>query len=153
MKRIFAVAVLASTFCIASSAAPLSAEARARWTGSGGWGEGTPYNRLYDVKTVETISGEVASADRIKPMRGMSWGVHLKLKTEKETIPVHLGPAWFVENQDIKIEPKDTVEVKGSRVTVDGKPAMIASEVKKGGQTLVLRDENGTPAWAGWKKR
>ena len=32
-----------------------------RWRGGGGWGWGTPYSKMYDPKTVETISGEVVS--------------------------------------------------------------------------------------------
>jgi hypothetical protein len=82
----------------------------------------------------------------------MSSGVHLMLKTEKEAISVHLGPAWYIENQDVKIEPKDSVEIKGSRVTFGGKPAIIAAEVKKGGETLTLRDDAGLPVWSGWRR-
>jgi hypothetical protein len=44
---------------------------------------------------------------------------------------VHLGPSWYLENQDVKIEPKDKVEVKGSRITFGGKPAIIATEIKR----------------------
>jgi hypothetical protein len=44
------------------------------------------------------------------------------------------------------------VEVKGSRVTFAGNPAIIAAEVKKGDALLKLRDENGIPAWAGWRR-
>ena len=40
------------------------------WRGSGGWGPGSPYNRMYDPKTMETISGEVTSIDRITPNKG-----------------------------------------------------------------------------------
>jgi hypothetical protein len=29
--------------------------------------------------------------------------VHMKLKTEKETISIHLGPGWTIESQDVKI--------------------------------------------------
>ena len=123
------------------------------WRGSGGWGMGSQYNRMYDPKTVETINGEVVSVDKITPMKGMSHGIHLTLKTEKETISVHLGPSWFIERQDIKIEPKDKIEVTGSRITFEGKPAIIAAEVKKGDEMLKLRDENGVPVWAGWRKR
>jgi hypothetical protein len=83
----------------------------------------------------------------------MSYGVHIQLKTEKETISVHLGPSWFIENQDMVIHPKDKVEIKGSRVIFDGKPAIIASEVKKNDHVLKLRDENGVPVWAGWRRR
>ena len=49
-------------------------------------------------------------------------------------------------------EAGDLVVVKGSRVTFAGNPAIIAAEVKKGDAVLKLRDENGFPAWAGWRK-
>lgn len=125
-----------------------------RWQGSGGWGPGSQYNRMYDPKTVETPSGEVVSVEEMTSMRGMSsYGVHMVLKTDKETISVHLGPGWFIENQDIRIAPKDRVEVKGSRITFEGKPAVIAAEVRKGTEVLKLRDENGFPVWSGWRRR
>jgi hypothetical protein len=90
-----------------------------KWRGSGGWGwgMGSQYNRMYDPKTVGTISGEVISVDMITPMKGMSQGVHLTLKTDKEIISVHLGPWWYIENRDVRIEPKDKIEVAGSRIT------------------------------------
>ncbi|HAG51296.1 MAG: DNA-binding protein [Deltaproteobacteria bacterium GWC2_42_51] len=124
-----------------------------KWKGSGGWGMGSQYNKMYDPKTVETISGEVVSVDKITPIKGMHYGIHLMVKTEKETISVHLGPWWYIENQDFEIKPKDMIEVKGSRVTFEGKPAIIAAEIKKDGEMLKLRDENGFPAWSGWRKR
>jgi hypothetical protein len=124
-----------------------------KWKGSGGWGMGTHYGRMYNPKTVETISGEVVSVDKITPMKGMSYGVHLTVKTDKETISVHLGPGWYIESQDIKIMREDKVEVKGSRITFEGNPAIIAAEVKKGEEVLKLRDENGFPVWSGWRRR
>jgi hypothetical protein len=123
------------------------------WKGSGGWGIGAQYGRMYNPKTVETISGDVVSMDRIIPIKGMSYGVHMMVKTNKETISVHLGPEWYIESQDVKIMPKDKVEVKGSRITFGGKPAIIAAEVKKGEKVLKLRDENGFPVWSGWRRR
>lgn len=124
-----------------------------RYGGNGGWGAGGHYSKLYDPKTVETLNGEVLSVAKTTPMKGMSYGVHLMLKTDKETISVHLGPGWFIENQDVKIEPRDTVEIKGSRITFNGKPAIIAAEVKKKDGVLKLRDETGFPVWAGWRNR
>jgi hypothetical protein len=123
------------------------------WRGSGGWGPGTQYNRMYDPKAMETISGEVIGVDRITPAKGMSGGVHMNVKTDKETISVHLGPSWYLENQDVKIEAKDKVEVKGSRISFGGKPAIIAAEVKKGEEVLKLRDDAGFPVWSGWRRR
>ncbi|MBE7446578.1 MAG: DNA-binding protein [Planctomycetia bacterium] len=124
-----------------------------QWRGGGGWGMGAPYSRMFDPKTVETISGEVVSVDIITPMKGMCYGVHLMVKTDKETISVHLGPGWYIENQDTKIEPKNKIEVTGSRIIFDGKPAIIAAEIKKGEELLKLRDEKGFPFWSGWRRR
>jgi hypothetical protein len=66
---------------------------------------------------------------------------------------VHLGPVWYIERQDIKIDPGDKVEITGSRITFQGKPAIIAVELKKGTEILKLRDENGFPVWSGWRRR
>ena len=109
--------------------------------------------RAYDPKTVETVKGEVIAAEKIPSPGGKGYGVHLTLKTEKETLLVEVGPGWYVEKQPVNIEVKDILEIRGSRVTSQGKPAIIAAEIKKGDQTLKLRDENGIPAWSGGGRR
>ncbi|MCL4457928.1 MAG: DNA-binding protein [Nitrospirae bacterium] len=147
-KRIIGLAVTVIFLLTASAAL-------AAWhgyRGSGGWGMGTQYQRMYNPAAVETISGTVESVDKITPMKGMMYGVHLSLKTDKETISVHLGPGWYIERLDTKIEKGDKIEVKGSRATVAGKPAIIASEVKKGDNVLILRDASDIPAWSGWRR-
>src|SRR3989304_3561300 len=135
---------------------PADSDARRgmEWKGSGGWGPGTSYNRMYNPGTVETIEGEVVSVENIMPMKmkGMQTGVHLMVSTGKETISVHLGPARYMENQDLKIEQKDKVGIRGSRITYEGKPAIIAAEIMKGEDTLRLRDEAVFPVWSGWGK-
>jgi hypothetical protein len=74
-------------------------------------------------------------------MRGVGRGLHLTMQINKETISVHVGLVRFLENQDIEILPQDTIEVTGSRVTFNGKPALIAAQIKKGEKVLQLRDE------------
>lgn len=123
------------------------------WKGSGGWGADAKYHAMYDVNTATTVSGVVEKVERFTPERGMRHGIHLLVKTDAETLSVHLGPEWFLAGQDIKIEAKDKVEVKGSRITFDGKPAIIAATIKKGNDTLMLRDDAGIPLWAGFCKR
>ncbi len=108
--------------------------------------------RNYDAKTVETVAGKVVSVEKTNPPAQRGYGVHLMLQTEKETIEVHLGPARYVEKQSMKIAAKDTITVTGSRIIVDGKPAIIAAQVKKGDEVLKLRDENGVPAWSGGRR-
>jgi hypothetical protein len=107
--------------------------------------------RMYDPKTVETVAGEVLKVEHVASEHGggKGTGVHLVVKTDKgETIPVHLGPAWYVDRQGMKIVPNDHVEVKGSRVTVSGKQVILAAELKDGDRTLVLRNDAGIPTWS-----
>ncbi|MEW6067654.1 MAG: DNA-binding protein [Nitrospirota bacterium] len=125
-----------------------------KWKGSGGWCRmDSPYMRLYNPNTVETITGEVVKIGMFYPVKRMTQGIHLVVKTEKEEISVHLGPAWYIQYQDIEIKPKDKVEVKGARVIFREKPIIIAAEIKRGEDILHLRDKNGFPFWSGWRRR
>jgi hypothetical protein len=152
MKKLMMLAVVVTLIGLVAVAGS-SAQGRGMGKGAEGWGPGTAYGRMYNARTVETISGEVVSIDRMTPGRGMQYGLLAVVKTEKETVSVHLGPGWYIENQELAIEPKDRIEVKGSRITFEGKPALIAAEVRKGDQVLTLRDANGIPAWSGWRRR
>jgi len=151
MKRLAGI-VLAVTALSLGLLPEAWAQGEAKWGGSGGWGPGSQYTRLYDPNTVETMSGEVIKVNRVSPIHGMSAGIHLLVKTDKEQVSVHLGPQWYLDNQDVRIAAGDQVQIKGSRVTLHGKPAIIASEVKKGDDTLKLRDDTGVPAWSGWRR-
>lgn len=152
MKKCVLLAVAMLMLGLFSSTEAL-AQKGIRWRGGGGWGEGSSYGRMYNPQSIETISGDVVSVHKITPMKGMHYGVHVLVKANTETISVHLGPGWFVENQDVKIAPNDKIEVKGSRIIFEGKPAIIAAEVKKGEDVLMLRDVNGFPVWSGWRRR
>jgi uncharacterized membrane protein len=121
--------------------------------GQGGWGSNSSYNRMYDVKTTTQIKGEIVAVDQVVPLKGMSSGIHLLVKTGTETISVHLGPKWYLDNQAIQFKVNDKVEVKGSKVPFDGKQVIIAREISRHGKALTLRDENGIPSWAGKGKR
>ncbi len=121
-----------------------------RWR-SDAWGPGGQYGKMYDVKTVETMSGEVEAVERFTARKGVADGIHLILKTEQEKISVHLGPAWFIENQSAKIKSGDQIELTGSRIDYEGKPAIIAAEINLGEEALVLRSADGFPAWSGWR--
>jgi hypothetical protein len=123
----------------------------ASWAQPGmGQGGGVHYGTMWDANSVTSLAGEVTAVEKYTPGRGgSSYGLRLTVKTDKETLPVILGPAGYIEQQHFAIAPKDTVEVKGSRLTIQGQPAIIAAEVKKGGQTLKLRDDKGIPLWLG----
>jgi hypothetical protein len=147
--------VLALAGALGLWAAPAIAQGRGPGggCGQGGWGREGAYWRLFDPKTIETVAGEVVSVQRVRPVKGVSGGDHIELKTEREKLSVHLGPAWYIDNQEPRVQAKDKIEIVGSRVQIDGKPAIIASELRKEGETLMLRDAEGYPLWCGWRRR
>ncbi|HMB99239.1 MAG TPA: hypothetical protein VKM36_12185 [Balneolaceae bacterium] len=111
------------------------------------------YSRHFNVNTVETIDGVVKdiiykSSERNPEMTG----VHLEISTGNEEIPVHLGPAWYVSQQQHTFSKGDSVTVTGSRITFNNAPAIIAAQVQKNDMVLQLRDENGMPNWRGWRR-
>ena len=100
-----------------------------------------PADRLYNPATVEKVKGTIEAIDILQGV-----GVHVSLKTAAGPLEVRLGPRWYLDSQVPKLQVGDEIEVTGSRV--QGKPAIIAAQVKKGDQTLSLRDDAGIPAWS-----
>ncbi|MBI4643248.1 MAG: DNA-binding protein [Deltaproteobacteria bacterium] len=100
---------------------------------------------MYDPKTVETVSGEVT---QVQTMGRRTRGVHLQVKTDKETLLVVLGPAQYLEQQKMTFAVGDKVEIKGSRIQHPQQAMLVAGEVKKGDQVLKLRDDQGKPLWS-----
>ena len=146
MKREFAVGYLLSV--MACMAMPVAADIPIRWKGTPGWEPESAYCRLYDAKRVETLNGTITRVEKAAPLKGMGEGVYFMLKTSKESIPVHLGPTEFVEKQKLQFFANDVVEVKGSRVTCDGKPVILAANVTKDSHIVLFRELKGRPLWA-----
>jgi hypothetical protein len=103
--------------------------------------------RDYDVKTVETIGGRVLSVENTTPAKRRGYWVQLMLQTDREVIPIQLGPLWFIVKETPRIEANDTITVTGSRMMLDGRPAVIAAGIAKGNELLKLRQDNGVPFW------
>jgi hypothetical protein len=109
--------------------------------------------RMYDTQTVETIRGEIIAIAKVAHHDRRAYGVHLLLKTAAGTVSVHLGPSWFIVRQRIKLRPDDRIEVTGSRITYRDRPVVIAAQIRKGHQSMVLRDSRGFPLWSGARGR
>jgi hypothetical protein len=101
----------------------------------------------YDAKTVETIGGKVLSIEKTTPAKKRGYWIDVMLQTANGTIAVQLGPAWYIDKQTPRIEANDTITVTGSRVTMDGRSAVVAADVTKGNELLKLRENNGIPVW------
>jgi hypothetical protein len=122
--------------------------------GGNGWcNNNNNYNKTFNPQTLEEFKGSVVAIENITPEKGMSKGVHLKVKNDKnETMSVHLGPSWYLDNQDIQFAKGDMIVVNGSRITYQNAPAIVAMTVVKGDDVLVLRNNQGNPTWNGSRK-
>ena len=110
-----------------------------------------PAKVKYDPATVVTLSGVVLGEQRVDAAKGQK-GVRVVIKTGDQQVSVHLGPDSWVDRQKVKLAKGDEVTVKGSKFTYDDKYGVIAQTVTRGGETLVLRDAAGKPAWSGAAK-
>lgn len=117
----------------------------------------------YDPKTEITLTGTVSEIQQMTmpqapppgrgPMMSGMGGVHLTLTTKDGSKDVRLGPSAYLVEKSFTIHKGDTLEITGSLVKMGGAEAVIAREVKKGSETLVLRDKNGMPLWSGYRSR
>jgi hypothetical protein len=69
------------------------------------------------------------------------------LKSGSERLEVRLGPKNYFEQRDFHLSAGDMIEVTGIQFTKRGKEVVLANEVRKAGEKLVLRGKNGRPAW------
>jgi hypothetical protein len=102
---------------------------------------------MYDKATEVTVRGEVTEVTTVQGSRSKS-GVHVTVAGDTGTVTVHLGPASYLETQNLTLAKGDVVEIVGSKVQVAGEEVVVARTVKKGETTTVLRDENGLPLWS-----
>jgi sporulation protein YlmC with PRC-barrel domain len=116
------------------------------------WGAEGPHGRAFNPSTVKTITGTIESVGGFKPQgapAGASPGLRLRVKTtEGQTVIVYAGPAAYAERRGFFVMPGDQISITGSETKMRGHTVVLASEVKKGSETLELRDKSGKPLWS-----
>ncbi|MEW6209930.1 MAG: DNA-binding protein [Acidobacteriota bacterium] len=114
-----------------------------------GQGKGMP---RYDPTSEMTVKGSVEEVKQVTSPMGWN-GTHLTVKTDSETLEVHIGPTFYLEEQKFTFATGDQIEVTGSKVKCEGVDALLAREVKKGDKTLLLRNAQGIPLWSKSRRR
>jgi hypothetical protein len=118
------------------------------WLGFTALAQGQRGMRNYNLKTETTVKGTIENVQLEAGTNG-GQGTHLLLKTDSGTLPVHVGPSAYIAKKQFSFSKGDEIKVLGSKVSVGGKGTLLAREITKGGKTLVLRDAQGIPEWAG----
>jgi len=106
--------------------------------------EGPPaYNAAAEV----AVSGTVEDTREFFCAVSDEQGAHLVLRTDQGKLLVHVAPARFLRSQQFVFSRNDQVSVVGTRVHYQGEDAMLAREITRGNDVLILRDHQGHPLW------
>lgn len=105
------------------------------------------YFRKYDPETVEEISGKIIKVSSTPDDEDSVSGVKILVEENEQVLPVHLGPAWFVNRQFKPFKTGEEVSVRGSRIHFKGEDVIIAELLKRGKVMYRLRDDSGSPFW------
>jgi len=71
----------------------------------------------------------------------------LLLKTGTDTVDVYLCPKSFLDDMGVSFSKGDEISLTGSRVKQGEADLVLAREIVKGTDALVLRDDKGNPVW------
>lgn len=112
------------------------------------WKEGGEYDSLFNPNAVRTLHGTIASVGTFRLEGTDVEGLRLRVKTDDgKTVTVHAGPRPYVERQNISLHYGDEVTIMGSPAKVGWRDVIVASQIKKGEDTLELRTKEGKPRW------
>ncbi len=133
-KRMFILGAIA--LLVALTAFPILAQRRCGLEGP-----------KYDPGTEVELAGTVAEVIEVDGP-GNRKGIHVKLKADLAENEVCVGPMFYLEAQKISFAVGDSLEIVGSKVDIKGGKAVVAREIRRGGETFTLRDERGIPRWS-----
>jgi hypothetical protein len=101
----------------------------------------------YDVHTEAKMKGTVEEM-KLPPKGSEKEVAHLLLKTGTDTVDVYLCPKSFLDDMGVSFSKGDEISLTGSKVKQGEADLVLAREVVKGTDTLVLRDQKGNPIWS-----
>ncbi|HEY7354521.1 MAG TPA: hypothetical protein VH596_17255 [Terriglobales bacterium] len=106
-------------------------------------------NPKYDPSTEAKFKGTIE--DLKLPPKGQEKQIeYLMIKSGTDTLEIYLCPKSFMDDMGVSFAKGDEIAFTGSKVKEGQEDMVLAREVVKGTDTLVLRDDKGNPVW-NWK--
>ncbi len=104
----------------------------------------------YDPATETKFKGTVEEL-KLPPKGNEKDAAHLTIKAGEDTFDIYLCPKAFMDDMGVTFAKGDELALTGSKVKQGDGSVILAREVVKGTDTLVLRDDKGNPVWS-WHK-
>jgi len=100
----------------------------------------------YDVATESKMKVTVEEL-KLPPKGNEKEVAHLVVKSGSETLDIYLCPKSFLDDMGATYAKGDEVTVTGSKIKQESGDLILAREIVKGTDTLLLRDDKGKPVW------
>ena len=111
--------------------------------------------RVLDPEKSEQVRGTITTLNQVMMEDNVPF-TQARVRTEQAEVTVHLAPEWYLTQhiEHFELVPKQKVEVRGSRQTIQGREVLVAEEIRAqdGDQRLRLRHKDGTPVWSAGEK-
>jgi hypothetical protein len=104
----------------------------------------------YDLQAETKLKGTIEEV-KLPPKGSEKEIAYLLVKSGANTVDVYLCPQSFLAEMDVSFNKGDEISLTGSKVKHREADLMLAREVVRGNDTLVLRDEKGNPIW-NWRR-
>jgi hypothetical protein len=101
----------------------------------------------YDLTTETKMKGTVEEV-KLPPKGSEKEIAHLLVKIGTDTMDVYLCPKSFLDDMGVSFSQGEEIVLTGSRVKQGEADLILAREIVKGTDTLVLRDAKGNPVWS-----
>jgi hypothetical protein len=88
---------------------------------------------------------------KVPPKENGKEVVHLLMKNGEDVVDLYFCPKSFMDDMGVSFSKGDELAFTGSKVKYAGADLILAREVVRGSDTLVLRDDKGNPVW-NWKR-
>jgi len=100
----------------------------------------------YDISTETKMKGTIEEI-ALPPKENGKEVAHLVLKTGTDTADVYLCPGSFLDDMGVSFSKGDEITLTGSKIKEGDADLILAREIVRGTDTLVLRDAKGKPVW------
>jgi hypothetical protein len=100
----------------------------------------------YDAQSETKMKGTIAEV-KLPPKGSEKEIAHVLLSIGTESVDIYLCPKSFLDDMGVAFDKGDEIALTGSKIKQGEADLVLAREVVKGNDTIVLRDEKGNPVW------
>lgn len=100
----------------------------------------------YDPRAEYAVKGTVAGVKTHDSVLGYK-DTHIIITTAQGDMEVHVGPSGYLDKRGFGMHPGDQVLVIGCKTVYEEKPVLVARQIRRGDQSVTLRNMRGDPVW------